>query len=398
MTRVPGSVLIVGASLAGYSTARALRQRGFDGLIHLVGDERERPYDRPPLSKAFLLGTVSEADLALEPDGEALHATWSLGHRAVALDPAAGVVTLDDGGIVRGDTVVIATGSRARELRPDLEGVHTVRTLADARALRDELIDGARLVVIGGGFIGAEIASTAHARGLIVTVVEAADVPFEGPLGAEVGAVVAGLHATHGVELVVGTPVLAIRGEGRVSGVELSDGRLLDADVVVVGIGGIPNVEWLDGSGLSVDRGLLCDADGRTNSPNVFGVGDCAAWFDPEYGQHRRIEHWTEARDRPLAMVDALLAGSGERPAAVTHRAPYFWSEQYGVRIQYAGRRHGDERVSFEAGSAAGGDLLAVYWRGDEPVAVLGMNQPKLFNRWRRALRTNFVARQDVFV
>lgn len=398
MTRVPGSVLIVGASLAGYSTARALRQRGFDGLIHLVGDELERPYDRPPLSKDFLLGTVNEADLALEPDGEELHATWSLGHRAVALDPVAGVVTLDDGGIVRGDTVVVATGSRARALRPDLAGVHTVRTLADARALREELVDGARLVVIGGGFIGAEIASTAHARGLSVTVVEAADVPFEGPLGEEVGAVVAGLHATHGVELIVGTPVLAIRGEGRVSGVELADGRLLDADVVVVGIGGIPNVEWLDGSGLSIDRGLLCDADGRTDSPHVFGVGDCAAWFDPEYGQHRRIEHWTEARDRPLAMVDALLAGSGGRPETATRRAPYFWSEQYGVRIQYAGRRHGDERVSFEAGSVAGEDLLAVYWRGDEPVAVLGMNQPKIFNRWRRALRANFVARQDVFV
>lgn len=398
MTRVPESVLIVGASLAGYSTARALRRRGFDGLIHLVGDELERPYDRPPLSKDFLLGNLSEADLALEPEDESLEAIWTLGHRAVSLDADAGLVTLDDGEVVRGDAVVVATGSRARQLRPGLAGVHTVRTLADARALREELVAGSRLVVIGGGFIGAEIASTAHARGLTVTVVEAADVPFEGPLGADVGAAVASLHAAHGVELVVGTPVLAIRGEHRVSGVELADGRLLEAEVVVVGIGGIPNVEWLESSGLAIDHGLLCDAEGRTESPYVFGVGDCAAWYDPEYGRHHRIEHWTESRDRPLALVDALLAGPGDVTEAAPHRAPYFWSEQYGVRIQYAGRRHGDERVSVEAGSAAGEDLLVVYWHGDDPVAVLGMNQPKSFNRWRRSLHANFAAERSVLV
>ena len=393
MTLPPRSVLIVGASLAGYSTARALRRRGFEGRIQLIGDEFERPYDRPPLSKDYLLGIVSEAELSLEPDGEELAAQWTLGRQAVSLDPAAGAVTLDNGDEVIGDVVVIATGSRARQLSPELRGIHTVRTLADARTLRSELVAGARLVVIGGGFIGAEIASTAHSRGLHVTVVEAAPVPFLGPLGREVGAAVAGLHAAHGVRLVIGIPVVGLCGIDRVRGVELGDGRVLDADVVVVGIGAAPNVEWLENTGLDIGPGLLCDAMGRTSAPRVFGVGDCSAWFDAEYGRHYRIEHWTESRDRPAIMVDAMLGTPDGLADAKPVRAPYFWSEQYGIRIQYAGRRHGDERVTFEAGSPEGKDLLAIYWRGDEPVAVLGMNQPKAFTQWRRSLRVNPVSK-----
>lgn len=394
----PQSVVIVGASLAGYSTARALRHRGFDGRIQLIGDEIERPYDRPPLSKDYLSGAVSEADLSLEPDGEELAARWTLGRRAVSLYPAEGAVTLDNGDEVIGDAVVIATGSRARQLTHGLSGVHTLRTLADARALRNDLTVGARLVVIGGGFVGAEIASTAHLRGLRVTVVEAAPIPFLGPLGSEVGAAVAGLHAAHGVELVVGVPVIGLRGDNRVDGVELGDGRVLDADVVVVGIGAAPNVEWLEGSGLDVGQGLLCDAMGRTNAPRIFGVGDCSAWFDAEYERHHRIEHWTESRDRPAIMVDAILDGPAGSSDAKPLRAPYFWSEQYGVRIQYAGRRHGDERVTFEAGSPEGKDLLAVYWSADEPVAVLGMNQPKAFGQWRRSLCANRASARKVYV
>lgn len=394
----PRSVLIVGASLAGYSTARALRKQGFDGRVVLVGDELERPYDRPPLSKDYLLGTVSEADLSLEPEGEGLGAEWILGRRAVALDVAGGVVTLAGGEQLSGDAVVVATGSRARTLPGAvpgaMAGVHTVRTLNDARSLRAELLPGARLVVIGAGFIGAEIASTARSRGLNVTVVEAAVIPFGGPLGPQVGAAVAGLHARHDVSMTVGVGVRGLVGKERVTGVELSDGRILDADVVVVGIGALPNVEWLAGSHLAVAQGLLGDSMGRTNAPNVFGVGDCSAWFDVDFDRHHRIEHWTESRDRPAAMVEAILGSHDPAVPPTPLRAPYFWSEQYGVLIQFAGRRHGDERVTFEAGSPEGLDLLAVYWCGDDPVAVLGMNQPRAFTTWRRSLSAN-PAHQD---
>lgn len=378
----PGSVVVVGASLAGHATARALRQQGFDGRLTLIGDEPHRPYDRPPLSKEFLTGTLTEADLALEGTDENLDVDWVLGHRAVALEAATHTVTLDDGTLVSGDAVVVATGSTARRLPGTPPGVHTLRTLDDAIALRAALQPGARLVVIGAGFIGAEVAATAQARGLDVTVVEAADTPLAGPLGTWVGAAVAGLHARHGVTLRCGVPVAALTGTDRVDGVTLADGTHLPADVVVAGVGAVPAVGWLAGSGLDVSNGLVCSALGETAAPGVYGVGDCSAWYDSLRDAPFRVEHWTDSRDRPVALAATIL---GTPPPAAL-RAPYFWSDQYGVRIQFAGRRRGDETVTVEAGSTEGADLLAVYRREGEIVAVLGMNQPKLFTRIRRAL------------
>ncbi|MDO9378009.1 MAG: FAD-dependent oxidoreductase [Nocardioidaceae bacterium] len=379
------TVIIIGASLAGHSSARALRRSGFDGDIVVVGDELKRPYDRPPLSKDFLAGRTTEADLALEGDEEDLRVEWVLGTRAVALDPGTTTVTLSDGRWITGDAVIVATGSSARRLPTSLSGVHTLRTIDDAVALRDDMKPGARLCVIGAGFVGAEIASTARGLGMDVTVVEAADTPLAGPLGALLGNAVAGLHARHGVPLHCGTPVERLLGTERVTGVELADGRQLPADVVVAGIGAVPAVGWLADTGLDVTRGLLCNQVGATAAANVFGVGDCSAWFDPARGHHHRVEHWTDSRDRPRITVDALL--NGYDPAApATLGAPYFWSDQYGVRLQFAGRRVGDETVTFEAGSVDDADLLAVYWRHGKPVAVLGMDQPKQFGRWRRGL------------
>lgn len=380
----PHRVVVVGASLAGLATARALRAAGFDGDVTMVGDESHRPYDRPPLSKGFLAGTVSVDDLSLETD-EDLGLDWRLGAQAVALDPGTRTVTLASGSTVAGDAVVIATGSHARRLPgPPLPGVHTLRTLDDALALRSDLLPGARLVLVGAGFVGAEIASTARALGLDVTLVEAAPTPLAGPLGVEVGAMVARLHDAHGVPLLTGSPVAGLTGRDRVEGVQLPDGRLLPADVVVVGVGSVAATGWLDGSGLALEAGgVACDAVGWTGAPGVFAVGDVAAWHDPAYAGRRRIEHWTDSLQRPARTVAALLGGGSiETPLP----PPYFWSEQYGVMIQYAGRRLGDETVTLEAGDPETGDVLAVYRRGDEPVAVLGMNQPRLFGRLRRQL------------
>ncbi|MFD5127010.1 NAD(P)/FAD-dependent oxidoreductase [Streptomyces olindensis] len=380
------TVAVVGASLAGLSAARSLRKRGYDGRLVVIGDELHRPYDRPPLSKEFLVGTLGEAELALETDDEDLGADWLLGVRATGLDHARRAVRLGDGREVQADGVVIATGAAARTLpgSEGLAGVHTLRTLDDARALRDELLRGGRLVVIGGGFIGAEVASTASSLGLDVTVVEAARTPLAGPLGEAMGAIVSALHADHGVRLECGAGVKGLSGERRVDAVLLEDGRSVPADIVVVGVGARPNVEWLAGSGIALDDGVKCGADGRTSLAGVVAVGDCANWYDPRTGLHRRVEHWTGARERPDAAVATLLAGGAVEPG--TPRPPYFWSDQYGVKIQFAGHATGADSVTIEAGTADDRDVLAVYRRAGDPVAVLGMNQPRLFMRWRKQL------------
>lgn len=375
---------MVGASLAGLSAARSLRKRGYDGRLVVIGDEPHRPYDRPPLSKEFLAGAVGEADLALERDDEDLRAEWVLGVRATRLDRAERAIRLADGRELRADGVVIATGAAARTLpgTEGLAGVHALRTLDDARALRDELARGGRLVVIGGGFIGAEVASTAYALGLDVTVVEAAPTPLAGPLGEVMGAIVSALHADHGVRLLCGVGVKGLSGERRVDAVLLEDGRSVPADTVVVGVGARPCVEWLQGSGVALDNGVKCGADGRTALAEVVAVGDCANWYDPHTGLHRRVEHWTGALERPDAAVAALLAHGATEPGVP--RPAYFWSDQYGVKIQFVGHAAGADSVTVEEGATGDRSFLAVYRRAGRPVAVLGMNQPRLFTRWRK--------------
>ncbi|ELP65094.1 NAD(P)/FAD-dependent oxidoreductase [Streptomyces turgidiscabies] len=380
------TVAVVGASLAGLSAARSLRKQGYDGRLVLIGDEAHRPYDRPPLSKEFLAGTLGEAELGLETDGEDLRAEWLLGTRAIGLDRTDRSVRLADGRNVRADGIVIATGAAARTLpgADGLTGVHTLRTLDDARALRDELALGGRLVVIGGGFIGAEVASTAYALGLDVTVIEAAPTPLAGPLGETMGAVVSGLHADHGVRLLCGTGVKGLSGESRVEAVLLADGRSVPADIVVVGVGARPCVDWLAGSGVALENGVKCGADGRTSLAGVVAVGDCANWYDPRVGAHRRVEHWTGALERPAAAVATLLAGGAVETGVP--RPPYFWSDQYGVKIQFVGHAGVADSVAVEEGAVGERNVLAVYRRGGEPVGVLGMNQPRLFVRWRKQL------------
>ncbi|HKT01012.1 MAG TPA: FAD-dependent oxidoreductase, partial [Rugosimonospora sp.] len=235
---------------------------------------------------------------------------------------------------------------------------------------------------------GAEVAATARGLGLDVTVVEAAATPLAGPLGVRMGAAVAALHERHGVRLRCGTGVTGLSGTARVDGVRLADGTRLDADVVVLGLGVQPCVDWLAGSPVPVGDGVICDASGGTGVPGVIAVGDCAAWYDPELGRHHRVEHWTGAATRPAQAVAALLSG---RP--VRARLPYFWSDQYGLRIQFAGHAEPHDEVSVEDGAPEEGSFLAVYRRAGEPVAVLGVDRVRSFVRWRKQLESRTTVR-----
>lgn len=377
------TVVIAGGGLAGISAARGLRAHGHDGRIVLVGEEAGPAYDRPPLSKDFLAGRASEADLALSGPDEDL-GLETVTARAAALDAAGGSLVLDDGSRIAADGVVVATGARPLMPWPGAPaGVHTLRTLDDARAIRTTLLPGARLVVVGAGFVGAEVASTAYALGVEVTVVDAVVAPLAPAVGGVLAGTLLALHADHGVRVLTGTGVVGFVGTERVTGVVLADGHVLPADVVVVGVGVRPDVEWLEGSGLAIIGGLQCDAWGATANPHVVGLGDCATWQDPRLGRAHRIEHWTAARERGAIAAATLLTGGATRLA---QRAPYFWSDQYGVRLQVCGHPHAADAAEIVEGSLAERDLLAVYRRGGEPVAALALGRASSFARWRKQL------------
>lgn len=385
------TVTVVGASLAGLNSVQQLRHQGFDGRIVVVGDEPHRPYDRPPLSKALLAGRAGVDDLWLcdQEDQDELDAEWLLGVRAEQLDPAAGRVRLSNGTEIDTDGVVIATGGNAKRLPgiEDIRGLHTVRTIEDAIALRAELTQGAgEVVVVGAGWIGAEIASTCHELGLSVTLLEAGEVPLSRTLGEAMGSVFAALHTDHGVSLRCRTQVggIANVGDGdqrRVTGVWLTDGTQLPADVVVMGIGMRPATDWLAGSGVAVDDGVLCDPGCVTELPSVVAVGDVAR-YRTATGTVRH-EHWTNAAEQPATAIRNLLAGT-----TIEHYRPsgYVWSDQYGVRLQVAGELGQPDEVEVVDGSPSDRRFVVAYRRGGDTVGVLAMNNPKLFTRMRKQL------------
>ncbi|MDE0653905.1 MAG: FAD/NAD(P)-binding oxidoreductase [bacterium] len=381
------SVTIVGASLAGMRAAETLRREGFDGTVTVVGDETEAPYDRPPLSKQVLAGEWEPERISLY-DSEALadlRLEWRLGGRAVGFDAALRSVTLTDGERLAADGVVIATGARTRTLRgtEDLAGVYTLRTLADSLAIRSEFeATPQRIVVVGAGFIGAEVAATARGRGLEVTMVEMAETPLERVLGSQIGQVCAEVHADHGVDLRLGVGVDSITGTDRVEQVVLSDGTRLDADVVVVGVGVIPNTEWLEGSGLQIDNGVACD-ETCLAAPGVVAAGDVARWPNRLFGQSMRVEHWDNAIEQGMAAAKRLLAGEGAEPFAPV---PWFWSDQYDRKIQLAGRSGPDDEVVVVTGSLEERRFAAVYGRAGRIVAVLGFNRPRHVMQYRRLI------------
>ncbi len=396
----PESVIIVGASLAGVWAARGLRAQGFTGTLTIVGEELHRPYDRPPLSKDFLR-SLEALHEPLEAEDEDLGASWLLGVRATSLRPretGGADITLDDGREIGADAVIIATGARARRLPGvDLPGVHLLRTADDALALRNDLHTvlhtGAEVAIVGGGFIGSEVAATARELGCSVTMIVMEDAPLRLPLGPYAD-VIAALHVAQGVTIRANTVVRTIEptGDGTLD-VVLSDGDRISAGTVVVGIGAIPCVDWLHDSGLDLgERGtgaVRCDAYGATNLLGVYAVGDCAAWFEPALGQHHVTEHWTSAKERG-GVVAAHLLGADRIP---TQRPPFVWSDIYGKRLQLAGHREladhpDDPAVTIEAGSLAEGSFAAVYRCGGEAVAVLAFDQSRYFAGIRRRLKT----------
>ncbi|MET0863548.1 MAG: FAD-dependent oxidoreductase [Nakamurella sp.] len=402
MTEAPARIAVVGASLAGLSTARALRSQGYRGEVVVIGDEIHRPYDRPPLSKDFLGVNHAQVDLSLEGESEVLDVTWHLGVCATGLTPNPGggaTVQLSDGVVVEAAAVVVATGATARCNLPGagLDGVHLLRTIDDALALRADLhraaASGETVAIVGGGFIGSEVAATARELGCRVTILVPDDAPLRAALGPYADAVAA-LHVAHGVTVRPHSRVQGVRrADG--SGVEvlLEDGSTMPAATVVLGIGAVPAVGWLTGSGLELGgetgNALRCNDSGATNLPGIYAVGDCAAWFDPHRGSHRQIEHWTSAKERG-AVVAARLLGAERLP---TCRPPYVWSDLYGKRLQLAGYRdladHPDTlELTLEVGSLAEGSFAAVYRRAGAPVAVLALDQSRHFNQIRRRLVT----------
>jgi NADPH-dependent 2,4-dienoyl-CoA reductase/sulfur reductase-like enzyme len=373
-------IAIVGASLAGVRAAQELRAQGYDGGVVLIGEEPHLPYDRPPLSKGFLAGTASRDSLELLDAGDlaSLALDFRLGVRATALEPRNRRVLLSDGGSVHADGVVLTTGGRARTL-PGFEGAHTLRTIDDALALRAALVPGVRVVIVGAGFIGAEVASTCRALGLDVVVLEALSAPLAPVLGTELAAVCARLHADHGTDLRCGVRVESLSE----SGVRLADGSLVPADVVVTGVGMTPATDWLTGSGLKVGNGVHTNAGLVTQLPNVVAAGDVARYHTD--GAGRRHEHWTNASEQAPVAVANLLAGRTER--AYTPSG-YVWSDQYAGTIQLAGHPRADDELTFVDGGPSEASFVAVWQREGSTVGVFALNNAKLFNRLRRqALR-----------
>ena len=384
-------IVVVGASLAGLGAVRALRAEGFAGEVVVVGEEVHRPYDRPPLSKQLLLGTWTTEQLALEADDEGLDARWVLGVAATGLDLATRTLTLSDGTRLSADGFVLATGARARRLpgADGTAGVHVLRTVDDAAALGGELQPGRRLVVIGGGFLGSEVAAAARTRDVEVTVLERGTQPFARQFGEDVGALIGALHARGGTSVRGGVEVAGLTSEPgddgvpRVTGVELVGGEVVGADVVLVAIGAHPNVEWLQGSGIEVVDGVRTDDRGATSSPFVVAVGDCATVVDPEGGAVRH-EHWTTAAERPAVAVRTLLSG-GAAEGRFTG-VPYFWSDLYGERLQFAGHREPGDVPVFVEGAAGDSTFVVVWERAGVPTAVLALSSSRTFTRWRRQL------------
>ncbi len=383
------TIAIVGASLGGLRSAQALRRLGFDGKLIAIGDEPQLPYDRPPLSKEVLAGKWDAARVNLmRPEDDALAVEWRLGTRAEALDLAAREVVLANGERVAYDGLAIATGSGARRIpnTPPLTGIHVLRTLADALALRAELERRPRVAVIGAGFIGMEVAATCRARGLEVSVIEALAAPLERGLGRDLGAYVGEIHRERGVDLRCGVGVARFLGSERVEGLELASGERVAADVVLVGIGSVPNTSWLASSGLELGDGVACDAACRaTRAANVVAVGDVARWPNALFDETMRIEHWTNATEQADHAAATLLAGeSGGQPFSPV---PFVWSDQYDCKLQIAGRIAPSDEQRLVDGSLAERRFAIAFGRGGRITGAIGINRPRLVLKLRGMIR-----------
>jgi NADPH-dependent 2,4-dienoyl-CoA reductase/sulfur reductase-like enzyme len=392
-------VVVVGASVAGMAAARGLRSHGFGGEIVVVNGEQDPPHDKPPLSKQLLAGERSVDDVLLlgqngwESDGVAMRSATP----TTGLDTGRKEVLLADGERLRYDALIIATGARARTLPGEpVPGMHVLRGLSDALALRADLLRGGPLVVVGGGFIGAEVAATARGLGVPTTIVESLPTPFFRVLGSTVGELLARLQEAHEVGLLTNVGVERVEhGRGGVGGVRLTNGSRLEASTVVVGVGVTPNTEWLAGSPVVVDDGVVCDEYCAVRGvDNVFAIGDVARWFDVRHGVHRRLEHWTTATEQGNLVARNLLNPQDRRPY---ESVPYFWSDQHGVKIQMVGRASPADRVELVRRPAADGErIAALYSSGGRLNAAVTLGWPRAIATCRRLLHQDAASAEAV--
>jgi 3-phenylpropionate/trans-cinnamate dioxygenase ferredoxin reductase subunit len=364
--------VLVGGGLAGAKAAETLRGEGFDGPLVLIGEEPEQPYERPPLSKGYLLGSAERESARVHDDG------WYADHDVdlrtgvpvTGLDPAGHRLTLADGGELRYGAVLLATGSSARRLPlpgADLDGVRYLRTAADSDRLKADLAGGGRrVVIVGAGWIGLEAASAARHYDNSVTVVEPQPTPLHAVLGAQMGEVFGGLHREHGVDLRTGTGVRELRGDGSVTAVVTDSGDEIPADVVLIGVGAAPNTGLAEAAGLPVDNGVVVDAARRSAVPDVYAAGDVATAFHPLYGKHVRVEHWANALNQGPAAARSMLGQD-----VAYDRVPYFFTDQYDLGMEYSGLGGPGDSVVCR-GDVAGREFIA-FWLSDGRVTA-GMN------------------------
>lgn len=381
-------VVIVGASLAGLRAAQALRKRGFPGNITLIGAEPHAPYDRPPLSKQVLSGEWPAEKLFFHAreKHDALEIEQRLGVAARSLDVRARELTLENGERVGYDGLIIATGARTRTLAAaaGLQGVFCLRTLDDALAIRAALEHKPRVVILGAGFIGLEVAASCRKLGISVRVVEPLSLPLIGPLGAAAAASVLALHRAHGVEFHLGRTVATARGDGRIERLVLDDGTQLECDLLIVGIGVDPETRWLEGSELQLEaagRGLICDATLATNVPNIVAAGDVVRWPNAGGAERVAVPHWSNAVEQGSAAATRLLDGPS---TPVFDHVPYFWSDQYDRKLQSAGRVRANHLFEVVQGSLEAASFVGLYSHDDKLTGVLTSNAPAAFLRMRK--------------
>ncbi|MPY85775.1 MAG: NAD(P)/FAD-dependent oxidoreductase [Actinophytocola sp.] len=388
-------VVVVGGSVGGIRTVSGLRAARCDGAITLVDPEAAAPYDRPPLSKQVLAGTWEPEKASLGDPGSQWNARV-IAERTTSVNVDAHEITLRTGERLGYDALVIATGAAPRTLpgAATHDGVHVLRTMTDCLDLRQSLERGGPLVVVGGGFIGAEVASTARALGVEVTIAEALGAPMAHVLGDQVAALLTTLHERNGVTVRCGAGVRALDGDGRVEAVLLDDGSRLPADTVVVGIGVMPNTGWLEGSGIRLDNGVVCDEYcAAVDVEDVYALGDVARWRDRQAGRHVRLEHWTNATEQANTVAHNLTHPDDQR--AHTAR-PYFWSDQHGVKIQLMGYADPASSVTIVRQEGGRERIAAIYHDGDELRAALTINWPRALATVRAALEAKTPASDAV--